>query len=125
MEHAERHAAWEEHTRRANYWRLTESEKTEFDRRYNAIPAPTTVRRKGLAPMTKPSQMLCADWLHLLFFIRYNLCGIAKADVFQLVVDLCELLSRLVCGKMERNDLPGLYADTIHVLVRMEALCRV
>ena len=66
-EYAERHATWTEDTQRANYWRLTDAQKTEFDRRYNGIPAPTTVRRKGLAPMTKPSQLLCSDWLHLLF----------------------------------------------------------
>ena len=62
------------------------------------VPAPTTVKRKGLTPMTKPSQLLCSDWLHLLFFMRYNLCGIAKADIFQLI-DLCELLSTLICGE--------------------------
>ena len=122
-EYAERHAAWTEDARRAEYWRLTEAKKSEFDRRYNSIPAPTTVRRNGLAPMAKPSQMLCSDWLHLLFFMRYNLCGIAKADVFQLIVDLCDLLSALVCGNMERSELPGLYTDTIAILVRMEALC--
>ena len=80
-EYSERHASWVEDTRRADYWRLTDSEKTSFDRRFNAIPAPTTIKRKGLTPMTKPSQLLCSGWLNLMFFMRYNLCGIAKADV--------------------------------------------
>ena len=44
--------------------------------------------------------------------MRYNLCGIAKADIFQLIIDLCELLSTLICGKMVRSELPGLSSDT-------------
>lgn len=62
-EYAERHAAWTEDTQRAEYWRLTEAQQMEFDRRYDSIPAPTTVKCRGYTG-------LATRVFHLLFEAR-------------------------------------------------------
>ena len=116
-------SSWREQCERAEYWRLTQGQKNEVDKRWNSIPAPKTVRRAGLLPMSKPSQLWCSDWLHVLFFIRYLLCGIVKADILNLMADLCNMLSTMVSGKVQRTDLPELRTETVCLLTRMEALC--